>query len=124
MTSPYPGKDGERLKSGVLVRFAADETLVTSVTGSKTLSIPEDLVQRCGLLADIRDNDDSGYHEVAIQLSMRQVECWLKCTTLGDAGELLRHDADTLAGALKVIRPNGEHQYLFESKCWHFSLSV
>lgn len=98
----------ELVHSGFFVTFSDAEALFVSVTGDEKVSIPEELVQRCGLLVDIRDQDASDEEHVPVPLSIRDAKSWLTCATMDKAAELRLQDDATLLGALKVSRPTSK----------------
>lgn len=105
MTRSGQNEDGEQASSGIRVTFSGGETFFASVKGSEKLFVPEPLVLRCGLLADIRDQGDTNHQAVVIQLQISDAKAWLKCAKVVNSEELTREDDATLLGALKVSSP-------------------
>lgn len=117
-------EDGEHARSGFRVTFSGADTFFATVKGSEKLSIPEALVLRCGLLADIRDQGDHSQHEVGIELPMSDAKSWLKCAKVGKSEELFTQPHAILLGALKVSNPMQQKFLLTVILCWNCSSLV
>lgn len=78
--------------------------LASTVLPGESHKIPETLIQRSSLLADMRgDGEDLGY-EVQLPFSMADAQSWLLCAELAIANDadLVTRDYQTLLGALTV----------------------
>lgn len=102
MISPTTDKHKPFFNTGLCISFTDADVFFASVTDSEKLRIPGLLVQRCGLLSDIVGQHDSSEHEIPIQVRMQHAKSWLRCAELGDDSDWVKHDDDTLLGALKV----------------------
>lgn len=88
--------------TGVCIDFTETGTFLISAEDDKDIEVPEQLVQRCGLLVDIRDQDDGARRKVPVQLSVADAKSWLLCAELAKPTELVKQSYQTLLGALKV----------------------
>lgn len=105
-----PREDNQRFHrdAGVHVKFSENGTFLASVEDDvdEALQVPESVVQRCGVLTAIRDQDDESHHEVTVEVFLEDAKSWLLCAALGSAAELATQTYETLLGALKVSKRN------------------
>lgn len=102
MKAPKLGNPEIECNTGVSIKFTDAGTFLVSDGDAEALAVPESLVQRSGLLVDMRDQDDEAQRDVPVQLTVVQAKAWLLCAELGSDAELGTQNHETLLSALKV----------------------
>lgn len=79
--------DNQEVYANQSVRISFTKSGMSFASGDEVIQIPPNLVQRCGLLLDIRDQEDSLHDDVQVEFSMANARSWLDCSRQWDARE-------------------------------------